>query len=271
MKNIFITLVLALWAGQFHASFAQNPAPPMRYHVYEYMKVAPGMRDDYLKLEKAWKKIHLAKKQAGQLDDWSFAEQIMPAGASHEYDFVCRNSFVGADQFAKAFSDDYMPSNWQSLLTPDEVKVVERTEQLRTMVKREVWTDVERSMAPDMNKATIFVFNYFKQPAGKTRDDHTKVEKDFWLPMHAARIKDGGMKGWVLLGLDMPFGSSLPYDMATIDVYSDMKQYLTPWFEAYFTKIHPGKDPNEVMRQTFAATDLVKADVRRVVDRLDWK
>ncbi len=96
------------------------------------------------------------------------------------------------------------------------------------------------------------------------------MEKDIWKPVHDARVKDGKMKGWVLLSMEMPFGSSTSYDMATIDLYKDMKQFLAPWFEAYFKKVHPGKDVAELMKQTADATDLVKGDVRIIIDRLDW-
>jgi hypothetical protein len=47
--------------------------------------------------------------------------------------------------------------------------------------------------------------------------------------------------------------------------------YLAPWFDAYYKKIHPGKDINKLLDQTEAATTLVKGEVRMVIDRLDWK
>ena len=80
----------------------------------------------------------------------------------------------------------------------------------------------------------------------------------------------GVVAGGLLLSLQMPFGSAQPYDMATVDVYTDMKQSLAPWFDAYFKKVHPGKDVAELMKQTGAATDLVKGEVRMVIDRLNW-
>jgi hypothetical protein len=58
--------------------------------------------------------------------------------------------------------------------------------------------------------------------------------------------------------------------MATIDVYSDMKQMLAPWFDQYFKKIHPGKNVDDLMKQTGDATNLVKGEVRMVIDRLEW-
>jgi len=73
-----------------------------------------------------------------------------------------------------------------------------------------------------------------------------------------------------LLGINIPFGSAQPYDMLTVDMYTDMKQVVAPWFDTYFKKVHPGKNVDDLMKQTADATDLVKGEVRIVVDRLDW-
>lgn len=125
--------------------------------------------------------------------------------------------------------------------------------------------------APDWEKGKIAVFNYFSSPAGKTRADHTKVEQDIWKPIHAARVKDGTMTRLALLNLELPFGAAMPYNMATVDFYTDMNAYLVGWFNEYFAKVHPGKDVNELIRQTNAASSLDRGEVRMVLDRLDWK
>ncbi|MFN0213962.1 MAG: hypothetical protein ACKVT2_06870 [Saprospiraceae bacterium] len=71
--------------------------------------------------------------------------------------------------------------------------------------------------------------------------------------------------------MEMPFGSNQPYDLATVDVYADMKAYLAPWTDAYFKKVHPGKDADAMMKQTREASSLVKGDVRIIIDRLGWE
>ncbi len=249
---------------------AQSSSEPPRYTMYAYMKVKPGMEEEYLKLEKAWKKIHAASKKAGHLDDWSLSRLMFP-GTANEYDYVARNAFVGNAQLSNYLEGTFDWGDWSKLLTKEELDLVNRTNEIRDMVKTELWYQMERVLADDINKtAKIAVFNYFKSAEGKTPQDHINMEKDIWIPVHSARVKDGIMKGWVLLGLAQPFGSSLPYDMATIDVYTDMKQYTTPWFEDYFKKVHPGKNMDDLMKRTSDASSLVKGEVRVIVDRLDW-
>lgn len=262
-----MSLLLAIFCCQAVTSVAQNDQPTY-YNVYSYIKVAPGMDAEYLKLEKAWKKIHAAKKKAGKLESWSLMEVLSPSGASCEYNYVTRNTFKGDDQLAEFFEGQFMPDNWQSLLTPEELALVNRTGEIRTLVKNEVWSTVDQTMAADMSNAKISVFNYFDIPDGKTSADHVKMERDIWKPVHDARIKDGKMKGWVLMRLEFPFGASMPYQDATVDMYTDMKQLLG-WSDDYFEKVHPGKDMAEVWKETTAVATLLKGELRIDIDNLN--
>ena len=229
------------------------------------------MESDYLKMEKAYKKLRIAKKAEGTMDNWSLMYVMSPSGSSNEYDYIARNGLKGEAQLAHYYEGNYMPKNWMSLLTPEEVSLVNRTDEIRTIVKTEIWSTVDQSMSDDWSKAKILVYNYFTSPEGKSIADHVKAEKTIWKPIHEARIKDNKMEGWVLAQLEFPFGASMPYNTATIDIYNDMGQMLAPWFEDYFKKVHPGKDADKLVQETTAVTTLTKGELRWVVDRLDWK
>ena len=274
MKTLlnFLTLVIVCMGSQ--VSISQNATDTKqvtRFTEYNYMKVKPGKEEQYVKLEKAWKKIHLARKKAGKLDDWSFSRIISPSGTSSEYDYVTRNTFIGEDMYAATFTDNYFPENWQSLLTWEELDLVLRTEEFRTIVKTETYVIRDEVWADDSRaNAKLFVVNYFNVPEGKSGEDHAKVEIDIWKPVHAARVKAGTMKGWGFLEMVLPFGASLSYNSITIDGYTDMRQYLRPWTDEYFKTAHPGKDMNALFKQTQESCTLVKGELRMMVDRLSW-
>jgi hypothetical protein len=234
------------------------------------MKVKPGTWDDYLKLEKAFKKIHAAKKKAGKLDTWGLQQVLSPSGANVDYNYVTYNVYEGDAQFANYYEGQYMPDNWSNLLTPDEFELVMNADEIRTLVKTEVWSSVDRVVADDVSSAKISVFNYFDFPATGSHYKHVKAETDIWKPIHAARVKDGKMKGWRLMQMQMPFGADMPYQDASVDLYADMTQYLAAWDPQYFAKVHPGKDMNAMMKQTNEATTLIRGEVRMVIDRLEW-
>ncbi len=270
MKNMLFLLLLAILYCASNPIVAQTPTKPTGYVMMAYMKVAPNMEADYLKMEKAYKKLHAASKKAGKMDDWTLWALVSPRGANCEYNYVAHNRYLGDDQLANSVDGTNNP-NWESLLTPEEVSLVKRTNEIRTLVKSEVWSLVESIMPDDWSKkGKIGIFNYIASPAGKTRADHYKIERDIWMPVHTAHIKDGKMSAWWLMNMDLPFGSSQPYNSIAVDLYPDMKSYLAPWFDEYFKRIHPTKDVNDLMKQTTAATNLVKGEVRMVIDRLSW-
>ncbi|MCB0583611.1 MAG: hypothetical protein KDD10_30300, partial [Phaeodactylibacter sp.] len=68
---------------------------PQRYYAIDYMKVEPGKHDDYLKLEKAWKKIHEANIKAGKYSYWTLTSVLYPSGAEEAYNYVTRINFSG--------------------------------------------------------------------------------------------------------------------------------------------------------------------------------
>jgi hypothetical protein len=261
--------LLAILCCQFSLSFAQTATTtPTDYDVYAYIKVKPGMGKDYLLLEKAWKKIHAAKKKGGQMDGWALLEVLSPSGANTEYNYIARNSFKGDEQLAGYFDGKYMPDDWKTLLTADEIALVDRSNEIRTVVKNEVWSHVDKVMADKITPNSISVFNYFSLNEGKTSADHYKMERDIWKPIHAARIKDGAMDGWLLMHMEMPFGASMPYSIGTIDIYKDMKSYLAPWFDVYFKKVYPTKKAADLIKQS-DASKLIKGDLRKRIDVLD--
>lgn len=268
MKPLLFSFLLAILFCQI-TSAQTTAAEPTRYTAYGYHKVAPGNHDDFLKLAKAWKKIIALKKKNGMQESWSVS-RVALSGAASEYNYVTRHSFAGDAQLANFMEKPFLPEGWMAVLTPEEVELVNRAAEIRTMVKQDVWSEVDKTLADDMDKSTVAVFNFFKQPEGKTRADHRKMEQEIWKPVHAARVKDGKMKGWILLNREFPFGTSQEYDMATIDVYTDMKQLLAPWFDNYFTKIHPGKNVDDLLKRTNESTNLVHGEVRIIIDKLEW-
>jgi hypothetical protein len=269
MKTQAFLGCLAIFLCQATFSIAQT-AGPITYTVYGYHKVMPGHSDDFTKLAKVWKKIVAAKKKAGLQDDWSFAQIVVPAGAPNGYTHVTRHTFIGAAQLANYLEKPFLHEGWQTGLTTEEIAIALNAHEIRTFVRNEVWSEVDKVLAADNIKATVAVFNFFKQPEGKTLEDHIKLENELWKPIHAARIKDGIMKGWLVLALDLPYGSGIPYDMATIDVYSDMKQMLLPWFREYFKRLQPNMTIEEVNKRSSTDTDLIRSEVRLILDRLDW-
>lgn len=261
LKKLFFTLFLCIFTIII---FAQNNST--RYYAMDYMKVESSNVKDYLACEKAWKKIHMAKKESGAIEGWGLEQIISPMGSSTEYNFVTRQVFKDRNQLAEYQSKKYFPENWKSLLTAEEIELVNRTGELRTHVKNEVWSSEEREVAADMSDADYAVINYFKMPDNVGRADHLKVEREFWKPFHQHNIKEGKMKGWVLLNRELPMGSDYEYDLVTVDVYKDLHQFWAPFDEANFSRLNNGKSSEEIFEKTRAVGIRRSAEIRKSLD-----
>ncbi|MBX2815175.1 MAG: hypothetical protein KTR24_04230 [Saprospiraceae bacterium] len=262
LKYLVLGLLIAFSTGQLVGQASG-------YYSLDYMKVEPANVQDYLACEKAWKKIHAYKKEKGQIQSWALDQVMSPSGANVEYNFVTRHSYKDRHQLAAHQEGSFMPENWESLLTAEEIALVNRTGSLRTLVKSEVWSAEERVLAEDLSDANVHVFNFFKMPEGVGRSAHLEMERALWMPFHKANIKNGKSKGWVLLNRELPMGSGYGYDIATVDVYTDMGQFWEPFDAATFEKLHPGKSMNDIMEQTRALGMRKSAEVRRSVDALE--
>lgn len=236
------------------------------YYAFDYMKVEPGMHDEYLKLEKVWKKIHQANIEAGKYNFWELTGVAYPSGAGEAYHYVTRINFRGEKQLAE-FIENWQFPDLKTILSPEETALVNRTSEIRTLVKSEIWAHEDFVVDEDMSNHKVLVFNFFDYPATGSWSEHARVEKEIWKPVHDARRKDGQMKGWVLVRKVLPGGSAQAYFGATVDLYTNMEQFLSQANPIpYFEKVHAGKDFEKLFAETDAACDLVRQEVRIVLD-----
>ncbi len=73
---------------------AQTPAATDPVYIQrEYMKVMPGMWDDYLKVEQVWKAVHQRRKDEGKILGWTLYRSIYPRGGRDEVSLlICYSS-----------------------------------------------------------------------------------------------------------------------------------------------------------------------------------
>lgn len=273
MKNLIFSLstVLLLVCLSTSSTFAQEADQPNTYLMIDYMKIKDGQFANYETLEGIWKKIHKARIEAGMSEGWYFFGVASPRGANAEYDYVTINRFSGEEQLAAAFeSESFIPDGADKLLNEKEKAMVQKTGEFRDIVKSEVWRAVDVAFAEDFLEAKVQVFNFFSMKEGHTSTEHQKLEREIWLPVHKARVDAGAMKGWASLTMVMPYGTEQAYQDATIDIYKDMKQFMSPHkMTEYFKKVHPGKDPNAMINKIFDVTEIMRGEVRLRLDHVE--
>lgn len=272
MKNLIWTFSILLIVVVFSTQTisAQETEQQSTYLMIDYMKVKDGQFADYEALEAIWKKIHKARIEADMSEGWYFFRVVAPSGANMEYDYVTINRFVGEEQLAKVYETAFIPDGIEKLLTEKEMAMAQKTGQYRDIVKSEVWMAQDAAFADDFLEAKVQVFNFFTLKEGHTRAEHQQIESDIWKPVHQARVDAGRMKGWASLSMVMPYGTEQTYQDATIDIYADMKQFMSPYeFEAFFKKAHPGKDANALMNKIGKVAEIMRGEVRMKLDHIE--
>lgn len=268
MKTLFKFFILAACLCLIaNPTFGQEADEAQTYHVHDYLQVAPGNHADYLAVEKVWKKIHQANIKAGNYLYWELTEIVMPVGSSTEYNYVTRIAVRGEENLAALMTGEFFSGNLTENLTDAEKALFQRTGELRTYVKKEVYTVSHILPAEDFKDVKVSVMNHFDYPEGSGHQAHVQMEKDIWAPVHAARIKAGEMLGWVVANKIMPGGAGESFHDVTVDLYKDMPTYLanrSPMPQ--FNKVHADKSIDNLMAKTDAAASLVYTEVRHTLD-----
>lgn len=271
MKSIKVLLscfaILALGLHLSAQTTATTPPQPTNYFIVDYMKSKPGHAGDYVRLEKTvWKDIHKARiKKGGSEIGWWFLEVRMPSGESVEYDYVTITTVSGWGGI------DSLYNSWPgvfSSLTPEQRRHVDSTEMFRTLVRTEIYMDVDAVFknAPGTVPPPKFWFvNQMDVPDGKW-DDYVKMEKELARPMHLEQCLNGHRAGWGLYSLVFPSGAEVKYEAVTIDFFDKWSDVVADDFAAIFKKVHPTKKMEDVGKTMEATRTLGRQEVRVLLD-----
>lgn len=124
-----------------HRAGIDPNTPVSKYVEIDYMKPLPGKSADYVKAEKeVFLPIHRERIKLGALKDWGLYERILPYNTNADSDYVTANFFDNLKslidpKYEEAFNN--IPHN------VDFAKMTEMVEQLRKMVRSDIWKLVE--------------------------------------------------------------------------------------------------------------------------------
>ncbi len=271
MKKLYLLRLFVLSSVFFLTASLKSPienevpAPSPTYYAVQYMKVHPTMDNDYVRLEtEVWKKLHQARKEAGVLDGWYMFRVLSPAGTDADYNYVTVNVYNTREKLAghyESYGVDY-----SKFLESEEIALALKTDEIRDLVNEEVWQSEDAILEPNPDNMYKYQrFNAMRLRPGVTGEEYANLEKKSWKPVHAARVKAGKLYGWSMVSLVLPGGTDVSYAWGTIDFFDnfvDMFDNTDP----YMAKVHPGKELDKVMEKTLATRDLIKSEVRMLID-----
>ncbi|MBX2891658.1 MAG: hypothetical protein KF734_12060 [Saprospiraceae bacterium] len=260
-------LVLLVSSQSLLAQTTATPPPPTNYYIVDYMKAKPGHAGDYVRLERTvWKDLHKARiKKGGSQTAWWFLEVRMPSGASVEYDYVTVTTVSGWNGI------DSLYNSWDDVfrkMSAEQAKHVDSTEMFRTLVRTEIYMDVDavfKNAPGTVPPPKFWFYNYMDVPDGKW-DDYVKMEKEIARPVHLEQCLNGHRAGWGLYSLVFPSGSEMKYEAVTIDFFDKWGDVVADDFAAIFKKVHPTKKMEDVSKTIEASRKLARTEVWVLLD-----
>lgn len=120
---------------------ARQPPAPFKYAVLDFMKVKPGMVDDYLKVEREdWKPLHQVLTNEGNRTGWTLWDYAIPGGTGSSHDFVTTMLFA---DYAKIKEANDAEAFRKAHPNGDLAASVTRTRASRDVIRSEIWEVVD--------------------------------------------------------------------------------------------------------------------------------
>jgi hypothetical protein len=116
-------------------------SPTTKYFVLNFMKPAPGLADEYIRIEKEiWNPMHKELVNTGIRTSWALWQLVFPGGSSLPYNYATSDGFA---DYAKMNEGDFMAIFKK--VHPDKKveEVADRTSKSRQLVRSELWERID--------------------------------------------------------------------------------------------------------------------------------
>jgi hypothetical protein len=227
----------------------------------EFMKVMPGMGDEYVKTEAVWKKIHEMRKANGEILYWALFHCVYPSGSENKYDYITVTGYKnGATLQAK---ENATVEAWTKGLTKEEIDVVMNTNKTRKLIATEL--DAKLVGIGD-NPSANYVLSRFMKIAPNNQVEYEKMI-DMAKPVLAEAIKNGKAAGYEFFKTVLPIAHDVPdytgcFDFTNLnDALKNMGGF--PDLEAEFKKVLPA--------QNYATWSKRLSEMRQIIGTELWK
>lgn len=261
-KNLLsLSLLFGLALG-CTSLYAQAPGPV--YLIVEHMKVMPGQEVQYLEIENAWKGIHEQRIRDGIILSWNLYAVRYPAGAARPYDYVTVTMFNSLDHVETPYPDTL----FTQVLTPEQMPpFLERTEGTRTLVRGELWVQLDGVFPQDPNAtpSRYALLDLMKVEPGE-EETYLRMERELAKPLHQERMKADKINGWALFGIMLPGGTGVGYNYATANFFDTMSDLADPYPVELISTALPGRDMNNLIQEIVDAREIVRSELWELVD-----
>ncbi|MCB9282956.1 MAG: hypothetical protein H6563_02695 [Lewinellaceae bacterium] len=256
---IFLSLVFFTLACQ---TGLKAQGDNQEYVVTEYMKVKPGMEDQYRECEKIWKTIHQERMKAGYITGWELERVVYPYGTANEYDYLTITHYKN---WAAIHGENN--ETWQAMfgkLNDEQRAIAQKAEDYRDMVKREIWTAGDMVFAEGTTPPRYRVENFMRIPADGW-NAWIDMETKFVKPVHEKNIAMGNRAGWLIAYMILPQGDGFPYQASTVDYYNTWEDMNKDQGKAW-KEVYPNMSDADIGKRIESTRTIILTEVRVLSD-----
>lgn len=229
------------------------------YALVDYMRVSKDKVNDYLEVERIWKKIHEKRLEKGLITAWYFYQVDNSPGDSRDYQYVTVNVCNSFASLENPFPDDV----FSSVYSNEELqKYMKKTDESRDLIRSEVWHMESSAMSPPGDSENPpYILTSYMQPVTGKEVDYERMEGEIFQKLHQELVNRKNMNAWIFLSRKFPGGSEIPYSYMTVNVFPN-KEKSEQW-------------PDDLVKSVFPNQDVSKwgslNDYRKVVKTDIWK
>ena len=253
MKSALKALSILLLAAFSCSLTAQNPTV-----LVTYMKVKPESENDYLELEKAWKKFHVKAIEAGVHNGWQLWKKLY-TGTDDPYQYITIQWY---DNYEHTFGENSPEGWWEGIYSElEQTGLINKTHATRCVAYRDVSHQLITVDNPGNIKYLLVSRNLI--PLDRF-EEYIKMETEIFKPVHEEMIRKGLMAHWGVWQI-------WPYKegegrINIVEGYKDAAQMNSSGFMEVFNSIHPDLNWEETESEILKNRKELRVEIWELID-----
>lgn len=232
IKFIKIALMSTiLLSGISYDTRSQNSAPK-----YVDMAFIKSKSPDFIALEKEQlTAVHRQLIKEGKKVAWLLYKVKFPTGAQAPYDYVRFNVLTDWKQ-TEASGASLQDAFKKVYPNVDVIEFNKKAAQSHEIVWEQLFQIIDEAVTTKEPSQFIIV-NQVKSVAGE-ESEYVKMERTYFKPFHAERVKAGVMTNWSLYKTSLPYGTKYEYDYVTLNGFKTWEDIIRNPPAGTWEKVH---------------------------------
>lgn len=241
--------------------------------VVDYMKV--DNPQEYLEVEKSWKKIHELRLKKDMIMAWSVFK-VMFKTTEDPYNYITVSWYDSFSKLDKGVPESILNEAFPEKSEEEWEKFHELTESSRKLVTQGVFharlrTSLENQTSSKKTlkiEGEYIVINEINVAKGKSKN-YINLLEEIYLPIYKEDINQGNRVTWSLW--EKWPGNLKDFQYLVADAYTSLDQIEPIDFLQYFREIHPEKDIDEISKQIEEMRELVNSEMWKLIYLVDCR